>query len=304
MRSITEKYTTRRTAAARAVLEVGGRGSRALRGGEVPKGDPYEIARTAALAAVKRTSALIPHCHNLPVEGCEVVFDLDGQRVEVTARVETVAKTGVEMEALTAASVAALNLYDLLKPFGEAMRIDAVELLSKSGGRSDFRDDFDERELAAAVLVTSDSVHAGEKEDRSGSLLRERLGEEGFAVEEYEVLPDDPERIEARLRELCDGGIDLVATTGGTGPGPRDYTVEATRRVLDREIPGVAEAMRSFGQRRTPYAMFSRGLVGQRGRCLIVNFPGSSSGAREGLDALFPGLHHFFLMRDTVSGGH
>lgn len=304
MKSVTRKSTTRRTAEAEARLEVGPGGRSAVEERSTPKGDPTEIARTAALAAIERTPELIPHCHDIPVTGCEVGFRVDGREVVVTVEVETVARTGVEMEALTGAAVAALNLYDLLKPLGEQMAVADVELLSKSGGSSDFQDSFAEGELSAAVIVASDGVAAGEKEDRSGRLLRDRLKREGFSVEEYSVIPDDRDRIRHAVLELCDEGVDFVTTTGGTGPGPRDVTVEATAEVLDREIPGIAEAMRSHGQERTPYAMFSRGLAGQRGKTLIVNFPGSSNGTRESLDGLFPGLLHFFRMRHRISGGH
>lgn len=305
MRDITHKFRTLRTARARGRLRSGDAGMQALRSGSVPKGDPYRIAETAAHAAVSFTPFLVPHCHPVRVEDMNVDFELDGDGVEVTAGVRAVEKTGMEMEALTAASVALLNLYDLLKPLEDDLEIEGVQLVSKSGGYRDFRDEpIRARDLTAAVVVTSDGTYEGTREDRSGKILESALEEQDFDVVEYGVLPDDRDRIEQRLVELCDRGIDFVATTGGTGPGPRDVTVEATRSVLDRELPGVAEIMRSEGHDRTPYAMFSRGVVGQRGPTLIVNFPGSSGGTREGLDALFPGLHHFFRMRGAVSGGH
>jgi cyclic pyranopterin phosphate synthase len=111
-----------------------------------------------------------------------------------------------------------------------------------------------------------------------------------------EVLPDDREQITARLRALVEDGVDLVLTTGGTGLGPRDVTVEATREVIDREIPGIAEAARAYGQERTPYAMFSRGVAGVSGKTIIVNLPGSSRGAEETMNAIFPALLHAYGM--------
>jgi molybdenum cofactor synthesis domain-containing protein len=221
----------------------------------------------------------------------------------IRAEVKTVGKTGVEMEALTAVSVAALTAYDMLKPITNELEIERVRLLEKHGGKSDFRDEC-AQPLRAAVIVTSDGTFAGKRKDRSGVILRERLMAAGLEVAEYIVLPDERAKIQAQIEALCAAGIDLIATTGGTGMGPRDVTVEATRAVIEREVPGIAEAARSFGQRRTPYAMLSRALAGQRGQTLIVNFPGSSKGTEESLDALLPGMLHFFKMRATPSGGH
>ncbi|HSH12548.1 MAG TPA: molybdopterin-binding protein, partial [Desulfurivibrionaceae bacterium] len=116
-------------------------------------------------------------------------------------------------------------------------------------------------------------------------------------VECYEILPDDREIIAARLKKLADQeGFQLVFTTGGTGLGPRDVTPEATLTVLDRPVPGIVEAIRRHGKERTPYAMLSRGEAGLRGDCLIINLPGSSRGAQESLQALFPGVLHIFPM--------
>jgi molybdenum cofactor synthesis domain-containing protein len=113
----------------------------------------------------------------------------------------------------------------------------------------------------------------------------------------YDILPDDRERITARLLELTDHeAMDLIFTTGGTGLGPKDVTPEATAPILDKEIPGISEAIRKHGKERTPYAMLSREVAGLRGKCIIITLPGSSNGARESMEALFPGLLHAFPM--------
>jgi len=143
--------------------------------------------------------------------------------------------------------------------------------------------------------VTSDGTHAGERDDRSGVLIKERL--QCYKLEpSYDVLPDDEATITARLRELIEQGVDLIVTTGGTGVGPRDVTVEATRAIIERELPGVMEAARTFGQDRTPYAMLSRGVAGVCGSTVIINLPGSSRGSEETLDAIFPAIFHVFPM--------
>jgi len=214
--------------------------------------------------------------------------------------VEAIWKTGVEMEALTAATTAALTIYDLLKPVDTNLSIEVVRLVEKRGGKTDFAERIPDG-FVASVIVTSDGTHAGKREDRSGRLIRERLEAYGIAVR-YHILPDETDQIETLIRREIDAGAALVLTTGGTGLGPRDVTVEATRRVIEREIPGVMEASRGYGQARTPYAMLSRGVAGVCGGAIVINLPGSSKGAAETLAAIFPAiLHAYPMMR---GGGH
>ena len=145
----------------------------------------------------------------------------------------------------------------------------------------------------AAILTISDMGARGEREDTSGAAIRDLLAGAGLETDRYEVIPDERKTIAGRLCEWADSAIaDLIVTTGGTGLGPRDVTPEATKSVIDYEVPGVAEAMRAQGLRHTPLAMLSRAVVGVRGKTLIVNLPGSPKGVRENLSVLLPVLTH------------
>jgi molybdopterin adenylyltransferase len=149
----------------------------------------------------------------------------------------------------------------------------------------------------AAVITISDKGHVGLREDQSGPLLQELLAEMGFAVPIYHILPDEQEQIADMLRELADGGaVDLIVTTGGTGPAPRDVTPEATLAVIEREMPGLAELLRFEGVKRTPLAVLSRGVAGIRKDTLIINLAGSPKAVREGIEILTPVLPHALQM--------
>jgi molybdopterin adenylyltransferase len=151
----------------------------------------------------------------------------------------------------------------------------------------------------AAVLTISDSVNAGSREDRSGPAVRDRLEQLGWSVSVLEVIPDEAAEISARLATLADGGqISAIFTTGGTGITRRDVTPEATRAILDREIPGFGELMRARGREATPLATLSRSLAGTRGRVLVVNLPGSPKGAVESLDAIVELVPHVLELLD------
>jgi molybdenum cofactor synthesis domain-containing protein len=147
--------------------------------------------------------------------------------------------------------------------------------------------------IRAAVITLSDKGSRGEREDESGRLIGEMVAGIGATVEHYSVLPDERVQIAALLEQLADAGrIDLVLTTGGTGVSPRDVTPEATRDVIERELPGMAEAMRAESLKKTPHAMISRAVAGIRKRTLIVNLPGSPRAVRENLAVLLPAIPH------------
>jgi cyclic pyranopterin phosphate synthase len=301
MRDVHRKPSTLREAVAASSVRMRPETLELVRAGSGPKGDALGAARIAGVLAAKDVSRLIPYCHPVRVDHVAIDFDLRADGVAITCSVTAVDRTGVEMEALGGVSVAALTLYDMLKPVDDQLVIGETRLVKKSGGKSDFEERF-ERPLRAAVIVVSDSTAAGKREDRSGRAITDRLREAEIEVAETLVVPDEPERIEAEVRRLVAAGRDLILTTGGTGLGPRDLTIEAVSRVIERPVAGIAEAMRSHGFQRTPRAVLSRSLAGVAGRTLILTLPGSSRGAQESLDAIWPGVLHIFPM--IWGGGH
>jgi cyclic pyranopterin monophosphate synthase len=297
MVDVGDKPITARRAVAGAIVRMRPEVLATLLDAGGPKGDALVTARLAGIGAAKRTSELIPLCHPLPLDlvGVELTPDRETGIVEIRAEARATARTGVEMEALTAVSVAALTLYDMAKALQRDIVIERVELLEKSGGRSgDYaQDEVPRAEHEAVVVTCSNRSAAGEREDTSGPALVAALRDAGFDVaRDALVVADDESQIASTLARLADAGHRLILTTGGTGLTPTDVTPAATRRVIDREAPGLAELMRAAGVASTPMAALSRGVVGTRSSTLIANLPGSSKGAEESFAALLPVLRH------------
>lgn len=293
MVDITHKTNTLRIATAQAVVHVSKRETiLAIQNREVPKGDVFEMAKAAGFLAVKKTPDLLPDCHPIPVEYTGVQYKIEDLAIVIELTVKTIYKTGVEVEAMHGASVVALTMYDMLKPIDKGVEIRNIRLLEKKGGKSD-RKAVPEN-LKIAVVVCSDSISKGIGEDRSGQKIIEKLAVMKLSVNDYSVIPDDKSGIQAKIRSLCDAGFEMILITGGTGLSPRDVTPEAVAELIDREIPGIAETARQYGQERIPTAMLSRSAAGFVGSTLVMTMPGSTGGVTEYIDALFPHVLHVF----------
>lgn len=287
-----------RTARAKAVVNINANTAVLIGQGKSPKGDIVEAAKIAATSGAKKTSDLIPYCHPIPLDHIGVQVSVKSQAIEVEVEVKSIWKTGVEMEALSGACIGALTVYDMLKPIDDSLFISSVKLVQKSGGIGEFAIK-EGNKIRAGVIVVSDSVAAGKRADKSGKFIVKTLKDRRIDVVKYKIVPDDSSVIEDLLVKYSDDlHLNLILTTGGTGLGMRDVTPEATRKVIEKEITGIAEGSRAFGQRRTPLSMLSRGVAGVRGRSLIINVPGSLKAVSESLEFLFPGLEHAFKMME------
>lgn len=299
MVDITHKSSTLRKATAEAILSVSSQETiDAIVNNNVPKGNVFEMSKTAGLFAAKRTSDVIPDCHPLPIEYASIQFEVRNLEILILSEIHTIYKTGVEVEAMHSASVVALTMYDMLKPIDKNIEIKNIRLVEKKGGKSDLKDSGEG--ISASVIVCSDSIFAKKKEDKAGKAIIAALENNEVEIKDYVIIPDEILEIQDKIRSYVEKGIGLIMITGGTGLSKRDVTPEALRPLLDREIPGVAEAIRSYGQLRTPYSMLSRSLAGMIGDTLVIALPGSTKGAEESMDAIFPGILHIYRI---LNGG-
>lgn len=294
MVDITHKTNTLRVATAQAIVKVSKPETiTAIQNDTVPKGNVFAMSKAAGLLGVKRTPDILPDCHPLPIEYAGVDYEINGLEIKIIFTVKTIYKTGVEVEAMHGTSVVALNMYDMLKPIDKGIEIHEIKLLSKKGGKSDFIDRF-RTDLSAAVVVCSDTISGGHKEDKAGKAIIAKLESCKVNIKEYAIIPDDQKVIQQKAIAYQEQGIDMVIFTGGTGLSKRDVTPEALLPLLNKTLPGVEETIRYYGQERTPFSMLSRSVAGTIKDTLILALPGSTNGAKESMDAIFPAILHSF----------
>ncbi|OUS96162.1 bifunctional molybdenum cofactor biosynthesis protein MoaC/MoaB [Rhodococcus sp. NCIMB 12038] len=306
MVDVSAKADTTRTAVAAGQLVTTPAVIELVRADDLPKADVLATARIAGISGAKKTSELIPLCHQLALSSVKVEFGFTENAITIEATAKTKGPTGVEMEALTAVAVAGLTLHDMVKAVDPAATLDGVRLLTKDGGkRGHWTREQQSTETptvaarSAAVLVASTGGAKGTREDTTGPVIAAWLEERGFTTRGPLVYADAD--IAAGLADALSGNPALIISTGGTGVSPTDATPEATRAVLDRELPGVADAIRNRGTEVTPHASLSRGLAGVANGTVVVNLPGSPGGVKDGLSVLDPIVDH--LLAQVAGGG-
>ncbi|MBF4511137.1 bifunctional molybdenum cofactor biosynthesis protein MoaC/MoaB [Plantibacter sp. VKM Ac-2885] len=310
MVDVGDKATTKRVATATATFTTRPDVIALVQADGLPKADVIATARIAGIAGAKRTSELIPLCHQLALSSVSLDFAFTEDSIVITATAKTTGQTGVEMEALTAASIAGLTLHDMVKAVDPASVLGDIRLLEKSGGkRGNWTPEASEpieapvartvRPRTAAVIVASTAGAAGTREDLTGPRISTWLSEHDYAVDAVTVVSDAD--VHLAITAALDATPAVLITTGGTGLSPSDRTPEATQPHLDRELPGIAEAIRTLGSTKTPTAALSRGLAGVSGGTVVVNLPGSTGGVKDGLAVLDGLLDH--LVAQIAGGG-
>lgn len=314
MVDVGNKPVTSRTATASGRLLTRSDVISLVRADDLPKADVLATARIAGISAAKRTSELIPLCHALPLSSVSISFDLTDDAILISATAKTSGQTGVEMEALTAVAIAGLTLHDMVKAVDPAATLSDIRLETKTGGTrgtwtrvgdTGTRDDANGppavRPGSAAVIVSSTAAAAGTREDTTGPEIERWLTDRGYAVDGVFVVADVA--VGEEVERVLATAPSVLLTTGGTGVSPSDRTPEATLAVLDRQLPGIAEAIRVRGLAATPTAALSRGVAGTAGGTVIVNLPGSVGGVRDGL-AVLDGLLDHVVAQVQGKGTH
>ena len=333
------KTATARTATATGRLLTRADVIALVRADDLPKADVLATARIAGISGAKKTSELIPLCHQVPLSSVRIDFSFADGAIDITATAKTVGQTGVEMEALTAVAIAGLTLHDMVKAVDPGCILTDIQLRDKTGGkRGHWTRETDAvaattsendvpavpglplvaaispsaetepgpspaaaapRPHTAAVVVASTRGAAGTRNDTTGPLISAWLTENGYAVDAVSVVADTD--VAAELARVAATSPAVILTTGGTGVSPTDLTPEATLPLLDRQLPGIAEAIRARGRDYTATAAISRGLAGTSAGTVVINLPGSPGGVRDGLAVLEGFLDH--LVGQIAGGG-
>ena len=298
MVDITHKSYSLRRAVVEATVSVSLPSTiEAIKQNKVPKGNIFEFSRAAGLLAAKKTYEVIPDCHPLPVEQASIQHEITGQSIRILVEISTVYKTGVEVEAMHAASITALTMYDMLKPIDPKVEITGIRLLEKTGGKGDFKASYPEN-LRIALVTVSDKVLTGAL-DKPGEVIAGKLKKLNLHHIQRLTVGENKADIEKACKDFIEQGFELILLTGGSGLQLADVTPDVVQSLLEREVPGIMEAVRDYGRQRRPQALLGRGVAGFVGETLLITLPGSPYGAEESMDAIFPTILHVFRSKKS-----
>ena len=291
MVNITDKSKTVRIAKADGIIFISPDTICSIKGDKLPKGNVLTTAKISGIQAAKRTSDLIPLCHQLNLTFVDIQFKLETKRIIIESTIITMEATGVEMEALTAVSVAALTIFDMCKAIDKTMSIGKIKILEKVGGKSDHVTEYRPK---VGIITISDSVSTNKSIDKSGPILINGFTESGCTVEFKKVLPDGSDKLMSTVLEWIKKGAELIITTGGTGVSPRDLTVQTIEKMFDSKLPGVEQALHSYGYKKERTAILSRLTAGVIQNTIVISLPGSTSAVKDALNTLIPTIFHSF----------
>ena len=293
MVDVTEKTPSIRRARAEGIIMLQADTINLIQNEAMPKGNVLTTAKIAGIQAAKKTWDLIPMCHQLNLSFVDLEFELNREQIMIRSIVKTREATGVEMEALTAVSTAALTIYDMCKAVDKTMTISAIKLVEKIGGKSDHAIEYRPR---VGIITMSDSISAGKSEDRSGPMLLKGFTDSGCKGDHQKVLPDGSEELIPTIEAWIQDGVELIITTGGTGLGPRDLTIQMVENNIDSRLPGIEQALHAYGRGKVKTAMLSRLTAGVIKGTIVVCLPGSTGAAKDALKVLIPTIFHSFHM--------
>ncbi|MAW68268.1 MAG: bifunctional molybdenum cofactor biosynthesis protein MoaC/MoaB [Candidatus Marinimicrobia bacterium] len=293
MVDVTDKVSTARIARAESKITMKSETISAIQDNSLPKGNVLTTAKIAGIQAAKKTAEMIPMCHQLNLSFIDIEFEIMSDFILILSTVKTKEATGVEMEALSAVSGAALTIYDMCKAVDKTMEIGGIKLVKKVGGKSDHSLEYRPR---VGVITLSDGVAAGKSEDKSGVILRSGFKDAGCDVPNQVVIEDGSDQFVPIILQWIDSGIELILTTGGTGLGPRDLTIQTVNQIFDSKLPGIEQALHAYGRGKVKTAMLSRLTAGVVNGAIVICLPGSPGAAKDALQVLIPTIFHSYHM--------
>ena len=293
MVDVTDKASTARMAKAEGKISMLPETILAIQNDALPKGNVLTTAKISGIQSAKKTAEMIPMCHQLNLSYVDIEFEFESDAICIRSIVKTKEATGVEMEALSAVSGAALTIYDMCKSVDKSMVISEIKLVKKVGGKSDHAVEYRPN---VGVITLSDSISSAQGEDKSGPILINGFSDAGCLVNHHETFPDGSEKLVSTIQDWVKDGVELVITTGGTGLGPRDLTIETMEKVFDSKLPGVEQALHAYGRGKVKTAMLSRLTAGVVNGVIVICLPGSTGAAKDALQVLIPTIFHSFHM--------